>query len=90
MIDRYRALSEDEKKKKLKIMIEFNAEYVSRKEIRGFEKHVWRRQLKKERNEWKNAKNYIEKIKQNHVWKSIQVDAVTNFIKNKVDSSSDI
>ena len=32
----------------------------------------------------------LKKIKQNHVWKNIQADAVTNFIKNKVDGSSDI
>ena len=88
--DRYKALSEDEKQK-IKKHDKIQCRICLKKRNKGIWKTCLKKTIKKRRNAWKNTKNiYIEKIKQNHVWKSIQADAVTNFIKNKVDGSSDI
>ena len=50
----------------------------------------------KPKNTWKNTekhssknKTFIEKINENNELQSVEVDVVTNFIKDEVESSSD-
>ena len=50
----------------------------------------------KKKNTWKNTekhsskkKTFIEKINENNELPSVEVDGVTNFIKDEVESSSD-
>ena len=58
-------------------------------------KYVWRRQTKKEkymkeyRKTFSQKKTFIEKINENNELQSVEVDVVTNFIKDEVESSSD-
>ena len=58
-------------------------------------KYVWRRQTKKEkymkeyRKTFQQKKTFIEKVNENNELQSVEVDVVTNFIKDEVESSSD-
>lgn len=52
-------------------------------------KYVWRRQTKKEKYMKEYRKTFIEKINENNELQSVEVDGVTNFIKDEVESSSD-